>query len=480
MDKSHDTAASRWVLVLTSVASLMVALDAMVVTMALNTIHADLRTSIEALEWTVNAYNLTFAVLLLTGTALGDRFGRRRLFMAGLGLFMTASAGCALAEDAAWLIAARALQGVGAALVMPLGMALLGVAFPREQRGKALGIFSSITGIALIAGPLVGGAIAEGIAWQWIFWINVPIGLILLPLIRTRIPESVGPRAPLDIGGLVLVTGAAFGVIWGLMSSTRHGWSDPESSASLAAGIVLGSVFVAWEKSVSAPMVPMSFFRVPAFSSAIAASWLFYAAMYGTLFLLPQFLQVGQSATPLGAGLRLLPWTATLFVFAPIGGNLIRRAGERRIVIIGLLMQAAGMVWVALVARPDLPYIGLVAPLILTGAGVSLAMPAAQNAILGAVAPTEIGKASGIFNMFRYLGGAFGIVVQVAVLGGAANVPSAESFSAGFARAMATAAALSLVGAIVATGLPRRSSEPQLPATSPTTRTRTRTELPGR
>jgi EmrB/QacA subfamily drug resistance transporter len=455
-----------WVLALTSVASFMVALDALVVTTALSTIRLDLGASIEALEWTVNAYNLSFAVLLLTGAALGDRFGRRRMFAVGLGLFVAASAACALAGSAGWLIAARAVQGVGAALVMPLAMALLGAVFPREERGKALGIFSGVTGLALIAGPVVGGAVAEGIAWQWIFWLNVPIGLIAIPLALRRIPESFGPRTALDIKGLVLVTGAAIGLVWGLMRGNSAGWGSIEIVAALLLGCLLVGAFVAWERRADAPMVPMRFFRSRAFSAGIAASFLFYAAMYGTLFFLPQFLQIAQGNGPLGAGLRLLPWTATTFVVAPIAGGLVNRLGERKLIVVGLLLQAIGMAWVGLIAAPDLAYAKLVVPLILAGAGVTMAMPPAQSAVLGSVAGTEIGKASGIFNMARFLGGAFGIAILAAVFAGTGSLVSTEAFSAGFAAAIGVSAALSLVAAIVGLRLPARREATVVEATT--------------
>jgi EmrB/QacA subfamily drug resistance transporter len=451
-----EKATKRWVLALASVASFMVALDALVVTTALSAIRLDLGASIEALEWTVNAYNLCFAVLLLTGAALGDRLGRRRMFAVGLGLFVAASAACALAGSAGWLIAARAAQGTGAALVMPLAMALLSAAFPREERAKALGIFSGLTGLALIAGPVVGGAIAEGIAWQWIFWINIPIGLITIPLVRRRILESFGPGTAIDIPGLALVTGAALALVWGLMRGNSAGWASPEVVAALAAGLLLVVAFVAWELRAREPMVPMRFFRSRAFSSGIASSFLFYASMYGVLFFLPQFLQVAQGHRPLGAGLRLLPWTATLFVFAPIGGALINRIGERPLVVLGLLLQAVGFSWIALIATPDLAYAELVAPLIVAGAGVSAAMPAAQNAVLSSVAAAEVGKASGAFNMWRFLGGAFGIAILVAVFAGTGNVGSPEAFSAGFAPAIGVAAALSLLGAVAGMWQPVR------------------------
>jgi EmrB/QacA subfamily drug resistance transporter len=458
LGKSSEGAMKAWVLALVSVASFMVFLDAMVVTTALSTIRRDLNASLEALEWTVNAYNLSFAVLLLTGAALGDRLGRRRMFAAGLALFVVASAACALAGSAGWLIAARALQGAGAALAMPLAMTLLSAAFPREQRAKALGIFSSVSGLALIAGPAVGGAITQGFAWQWIFWINIPIGLIVIPLALSRIPESYGPRAPLDVGGIALAAGAALGVVWGLMRANNVGWTSLEVVAALVTGIALAAAFVAWEMRAREPMMPMRLFRSRAFSSGIVASFLFYASMYGVLFLLPQFLQVAQGHDPLGTGLRLLTWTATLFVFAPFGGALVNRIGERPLVVGGVFLQAIGFAWIAAIAAPDLAYGRLVPPLILAGTGVSMAMPAAQNAILGAVAASEVGKASGTFNMLRFLGAVFGIAVLVAMFARNGSVDSPQAFSAGFVPAIAVSAGLSFLAAIVGMWLPGRRS----------------------
>jgi EmrB/QacA subfamily drug resistance transporter len=456
MKQPTEKALKAWVLALASVASLMVALDALVVTTALGTIRLDLGASIEALQWTMNAYNLSFAVLLLTGAALGDRFGRRRIFIVGLSLFVAASAACALARDAGSLIAARTVQGVGAALVMPLAMALLSAAFPPQERGKALGIFSGLTGLALIAGPVVGGAVAEGIAWQWIFWINIPIGLIAIPLARSRIPESFGPGTAIDIPGVVLVTGAALGLVWGLMRGNNAGWMSPEVVAALAAGVLLAVAFIAWELRAEAPMLPMRLFRSRAFSSGNAASFLYSASLYAAVFLMAQFLQTALSYGPLGAGLRLLPWTATLFVFAPLAGALVNRVGERSLIVFGLVLQAIGMAWIALIAAPDLAYAALVAPLIIAGAGVSMAMPAAQNAVLSSVAQTEIGKASGTFNTLRFLGGVSGIAITVAVFARSGSFGSAQAFSAGFVSAIGVSAVLSLLGAVAGMWQPAR------------------------
>lgn len=458
MKEFNEKAARARVLALTSIASFMVALDALVVTTALSTIRRDLGASIEALEWTVNAYNLSFGVLLLTGAALGDRFGRRRMFATGIALFVAASAACALSTSVDWLIAARAAQGVGAALVMPIAMAILSAAFPREERGKALGIFSGITGLALIAGPVLGGLIAEGFTWQWIFWINVPIGIVVIPLVLGRIKESFGADSRLDIVGLVLATGAALATAWALTRGNNAGWASPEVVASLVVALSLAFIFVIWEQRTREPMVPMRLFRSRVFSSGIAASFLFYAAMYGVLFFVAQFLQTAQGYGPLGTGLRLIPWTATLFVFAPIAGRLVNRVGERPLVVVGLLLQTIGFAWIALIAAPDLAYAKLVAPLIVAGAGVSMAMPAAQNAVLSSVAAHEIGKASGTFNMLRFLGGVFGIATLVAVFAGSGSVGSPQAFSDGFVRAIGVAAILSLFAAIAGMGLRRETA----------------------
>ena len=456
---TSETAGSRahtWVLALTSLASFMVALDALVVSTALSTIRRDFGTSMEALEWTINAYNLSFAVLLLTGAALGDRFGRRRIFVVGLAVFTLASMACALAPDVNWLIAARAVQGAGGAMVMPLAMALLSTAFSPTERARALGIFSGVTGLALVAGPVVGGAIVQGVDWHWIFWLNVPIGLVTIVLTRARISESAGPTAALDTTGLVLASVSALAAVWGLSRTNVAGWTSSEVVSALALGVVFGIAFVAWQLRARQPMIPMRLFRSRAFSAANAACFLFTGAVYGALFFNAQFLQTAQGFAPFDAGLRLLPWTATLFIFAPLAGRLVNRLGERPLIVVGLLMQAIGLAWLARAATPDLAFPELALPLVVAGAGVSLAMPAAQNAVLSAVRPTEIGKASGTYNMLRFLGGAFGIALAGTVFAATGGFGSSELFSAGYASALGASAALSLAAALVGLLVPPR------------------------
>jgi EmrB/QacA subfamily drug resistance transporter len=448
--------ARRWVLALTSAAALMVALDALVVTTALSAIRVDLGASLEELEWTINAYTLSLAVLLMTGAALGERFGRRRAFVAGIALFTAASAACALAPGVGWLIAARIVQGAGAALVMPLALALLSAAFPPDRRAAALGIFSGVTGLAVLGGPVVGGAITQGIAWQWIFWLNVPLGLALAPLARTRLSESFGPAARIDLAGMALVTGAAFGLVWGLVRANAAGWGSAEVVSALAAGAAVLAAFVAWERRAAAPMLPPRLFAARAFAAGNAAGFCLFGSIFGSVFFMAQFLQVAQGDGPFEAGLRLLPWTATLFVIAPVAGARIRRVGERPLVAGGLALQAAGLAWVALAAGPDLAYGALAVPLVVAGAGASMAIPAAQSAVVGAVDAADIGRASATFSALRQLGGAFGVAVLAAVFAGRGGYGSAQAFSDGFAPAVGVAAALSLSCALLALALPRR------------------------
>jgi EmrB/QacA subfamily drug resistance transporter len=445
-----------WVMGLTAIASLMVALDVTVVATALSTIHRHLGASIAQLEWTVNAYSLSFAVLLMTGSALGDRFGRRRLFAWGLALFVAASAACALAPNVGLLIAARAVQGAGAAVIAPVSLALLTAAFPPERRGTALGIFGGITGLAVLSGPVIGGAVTQGLAWQWIFWLNVPIGLLAIPLVLSRIEESRGPRTSLDIPGLALVTVSAFGIVWGLVRGNAAGWGSLEVVGTLAAGVVLAVAFIGWERRSQEPMLPTRLFRSRAFGLGNATNFLLYGALFSAVFFIPQFLQTGLGEGPLETGVRLLPWTGTVFIISPLSGAMVDRIGERPLIVTGLLIQAAGMLWIALIARRGMSYPQLIPPLILAGAGISLAIPAAQNSVVSSVANDDIGKASGTYGTMRQLGGVFGVAIAVALFTGAGSFVSPGAFSDGFVPAIAVSAALSLGGALTGFAIPAR------------------------
>jgi len=448
---------------LTAIGSLMAALDTLVVSTALSTIRLDLGASVEQLEWTVNAYNLSFAVLLITAAALGDRYGRRRFYAVGLGLFTASSAAAALAPDAGTLIAARAVQGAGAALIMPLGLALLSAAFPPEKRGAAIGIFSAITGVAVASGPLVGGAVVEGISWEWIFWVNVPIGLIAIPLVLSRMRESHGPDAGLDIRGLALITAGALALVWGLVRGNQAGWGSAEVAGSLVAGAVLAAAFVAWELRAPEPMLPMRFFRSRAFSAGNAAIFFTFGSLFGAVFFFAQLLQQVLGYGPLDAGLRLLPWTATFITIAPIAGAMADRIGERPLMVGGLTLQSVGMAWVALIVEPGMAYSQLIAPFIVAGVGVSMAIPAAQNSVVGSAGNDAIGKAAGTNSMMRELGGVFGIAIVVAVFAGAGGYASAQAFADGFTPAILVGAGLALAGALAGLALPGRRPAPAAP-----------------
>ena len=461
--------AAIWVLALASVASLMVALDMLVVTTALSTIRLHLHASLSQLEWTVNAYTLAVAVLLLPAATLGERYGRRRILAVGLSMFTAASAACALAPDVALLIVARAVQGAGSALVIPTALALLGAAFGPERRAWALGIFSAIIGVAVLGGPVIGGAVTQGVAWQWIFWINIPIGLITIPLVVRKINESRGSKAKLDLPGLTFATGAALGLVWGLVRSDSAGWTSAEVIGALAGGLLLTIAFVSWELRAAEPMLPMRLFRSRALSSGNAAIFFLWGSLSGAVFFTAQFLQIAQRHGPLDAGVRLLPWTATLFVVAPIAGKQIARVGERPLAAVGLALQALGMGWVALTATPTVAYAELAVPLMIAGARVSMAIPAVQNAVLGAVAPADIGKASGTLNMIRQLGGVFGIAILAAVFTATGGYTSPHAFSDGYTTAIALSAAFSLAGSLAGLALPRRpaAGRASAPSTAP-------------
>ena len=455
-----------WILALTSAASLMVSLDVQVVATALPVIRLQLHASLAALEWTVNAYTLSFAVLLLTGAALGERLGRRRMLAAGVGLFTAASAACALAPDAGALVAARAIQGAGAALMLPLALALLSAAFPPQRRAWALGIFSSVTGIAVLAGPVVGGAVTQGLAWPWIFWLNIPIGLIMIPLILAKIQnqEAERARASLDPAGLLLATGGALGIVWALIRADGLGWASPEIAATLAAGIVLVAAFVAWELRAADPMVPLRLFRSRPIAAGNAAAFCVFAVLLAMVFFMAQFLETGLGYGPLGAGLRLLPGWATLTVIAPFTGVLISRLGERLLVAGGLTVVAGALTWIALIARTGLPYGELVAPLLLAGCGASIAIPATMSAVMTSVPPAAIGQASGVLNTLRQLGGVFGVAICAAVFAARGHYASPATFVAGFGPAMGACAGLAVLGAAAGLVIPGRAL---VPATEP-------------
>ncbi len=446
-----------WTFAITSTALFMVTLDNLVVTTALPVIRVDLHAGLSGLEWTVNAYTLTFAVLLLTGAALGDRFGRRLMFTIGLSIFTLASAAAALAPSIGALDAARAVQGLGGAIVLPLTLTILSSAVPRERRGLALGAWGGISGLAVALGPLVGGAVVDGISWHWIFWLNVPIGLVLIPLGYRNLQESHGPASRLDLPGLGLVSAGLFGIVWGLVRGNSVGWSSAEIVGALVAGFVLVAAFVAWELRTDQPMLPMRFFRNRTFALANIASLFMFFGMFGSIFLLAQFFQTVQGYSPLGSGLRILPWTAMPIFIAPIAGALSDKIGGHILMGAGLLLQAVGLAWIAEVSAPTSAYSAIVIPFILSGAGMALFFAPVANVVLSAVRPEEEGQASGANNAIRELGGVFGVAVLASIFSGYGGYQSGATFVDGMRPAVFVGAAVVALGGLAALAIKRRS-----------------------
>ncbi len=430
------TKSAGWALALTSVAFFMTALDALVVITALPAIHAGLGGSVSTLEWTINAYTLTLAAGIITAAALGDRLGRRRMYVVGLLLFTAASAACALAPNAGLLIGARAVQGLGAALITPLSLTILASAFPAERRGTIVGIWGAIGGLAIAGGPLVGGAVVQGLDWHWIFWLNVPVGLAAAALAMSRLPESRGPAARLDLPGVAMAAIGSVALAWGLVRTTDVGWGSPQVIGALILAAVLIAGFVAWERQASEPMLPLRLLRVPAFAAANATGFLTMASITSAAFLMAQYFQLGLGYSPLSTGLRFLPWTLTPLLIAPAAGALADRIGSRPLMSLGLALQGAGLVWIAI--------------------------PTVPTSALNAVPPAEMGKASGVQNTLQRFGAVFGVAIVAAVFSANGHLSSPTAVISGFRPALAAAAGLSVIGALTALGVGGRRRSPSV------------------
>jgi EmrB/QacA subfamily drug resistance transporter len=445
-----------WTLAIVSVALFMVTLDNLVVTNALVSIREDLGASLEDLEWTVNAYTLSFAVFLLTGAALGDRLGRRRMFTVGVAIFTLASAAAALAPSTEALIAARALQGLGAAVITPLSLTLLSEAFAADRRGLALGIWSGVSGLGVALGPVVGGAVVEGFSWQWIFWLNVPVGLALLPAAVSILRESHGPNATLDLPGLALASTGLLGLVFGIVRAQSLGWTSTTVVGSLAGGAVLLAGFVLWESRTSSPMLPMRFFRDRGFAATNGVSLAMFFGAFGAIFLLAQFFQVAQGYSPLEAGIRTLPWTAMPIFVAPVAGILSDRIGSRPLMAAGLALQASALAWLAVTTEPDMAYATMVPAFVMAGTGMALVFAPAANAVLASVRPEEAGQASGATNTIREIGGVLGVAVLSTVFTGAGDFGTPQAYVDGLVPAVWVGAVVLVIGALVALLVPRR------------------------
>jgi EmrB/QacA subfamily drug resistance transporter len=456
-----------WTLIIVSLGLFMVVLDNLVVNTALPSIRRDLGASIQSLEWTVNAYVLSYAVLLLTGSALGERFGRKRMFMAGIAIFTVASAGAALAPSAGLLIAARAAQGLGAAISTPLTLTLLADAFPPDRRGLALGVWSGISGVAVALGPLVGGAVIQLSSWHWIFWINVPIGAALVPLAGLRLRESYGTATTVDLRGLILSGAGLFGVVFGLVRSQSLGWGAPPVVISLSAGVVLLVLFALAELRVQEPMLPLDFFARRSFAVTNVVSLAMYFGMFGSIFFLSQLLQNVLHNSPLQAGVKLLVWTGATMLVAPLAGYFSERIGSRLFMAAGLALQALALGWLATLVVPDESYASMVVPFILAGAGMALVFAPSANAVLSSVRADQAGQASGATNAIRELGGVLGISVLGTVFTSNGSYASGPAFISGLTPALWVGTAVLAVGALTALALPFSSRAEALAQVAP-------------
>jgi EmrB/QacA subfamily drug resistance transporter len=454
MSTTSDTRRRGWTLVIVSIGLFMVVLDNLVVNVALPSIHRQLGASIQSLEWTVNAYVLAYAVLLLTGAALGDRFGRKRIFIAGIALFTVSSAAAALAPTIGLLIAARASQGVGAAIATPLTLTLLADAFPPDRRGMAIGIWSGISGIAVALGPLVGGAVIQLSSWHWIFWINVPIGLVLVPLAARQLGESYGPSRDLDMAGLGLVSTGLFGIVYGLVQSQSHGWTDPGVLIGLGLGAALVVAFVVHELRTAHPMLPMSFFAERSFTVTNTVSLAMYFGMFGSIFFLSQFMQNVLHNTPLQAGVKLLVWTGATMIVSPLAGFFSERFGSRVFMATGLALQAIALGWLATLTSVDQSYASMIGPFVFAGSGMALVFAPAANAVLSSVRTDQAGQASGATNAIRELGGVLGIAVLATVFTSHGGYSSPQAFVNGLVPALWVGVAVLGLGSLVAAALP--------------------------
>ena len=456
MPQLRNRSITAWTFAITSIALFMVALDNLVVVTALPVIRADLGASLQDLEWMVNAYTLTFAVLLLTGAALGDRFGRRRVFIIGVVIFTIGSAAAALAPNSTVLILARAMQGVGGAIVTPLTLTILSAAVSPERRPLALGAWGGIGGLAIAIGPVVGGAIAQGVNWHWIFWLNVPVGIIAALLAYFRLEESYGPEGRLDVPGLALVSFGLLGLVWSTIHGNDRGWTDPQILAGYAIGAALLVGFILWERRANSPMLPLRLFRSRGFTTANVTSLLMYFGMFGSIFLLSQYFQVVQGMNPFESGLRVLPWTIMPAFVAPIAGLLSARIGARPIVATGLALMSIGLAWLASIVTPTTPYSAFVLPFIVSGAGMGMFFAPIANVVLSAVRRDEEGKASGANNAIREIGGVFGVAVLAAVFTAHGSYFNPQAYVNGLVPAVWLGAAVVAVAAVAALFIPNR------------------------
>jgi len=444
-----------WLTILAaSLPMFMATLDNLVVTNALPVLQRDLGASIEQLQWFINAYSLSFASLILMAVALGDRFGRRRVFVMGIAVFSVASALCALSTSPDTLIAARVLQGLGAAALMPLSLAILAGSVPKKVRPLAIGIWGGVAGLGVALGPLIGGAVVEGFTWHAIFWLNVPVGLVAIPLIYRALGEAFGDRVRLDVVGLALAATGVFGLVFGIVRGNDAGWASGQVLAGLLGGGGLVLAFLWWEGRVSDPLLPLHLFRDRSFSAANAVGITLSLGMFGAVFILIQFLQVVQGYSPLHAGVLTMPWTMAPLIVAPLSGLIAPRVGTRALIVTGLTFQASGLAWIALVTSPTVAYSSLVPAFVVAGVGMGLVFAPSATAVLANMRDEDHAKASGTNSTLREIGVALGIAILTAVFTAAGGEFTPTGFTHAAIPAIWTGAAFLALAAFFGTRLP--------------------------
>ncbi|GIG55023.1 MFS transporter [Demequina activiva] len=435
----------------------MAMLDNLVVTNALPVLATDLNASLEHLQWFINAYSLSFASFILMAVALGDRFGRRRVFMWGVGVFTAASILCALATSPEFLIAARAIQGIGAAALLPLSLAILTTNVEPRQRPLAIGIWGGVGGLGVALGPVIGGAVVEGLTWHAIFWLNVPVGLLSIPLIRFALKETYGDRVRLDLAGLVLGMAGVFGVVFGIVRGNEAGWTSGQVLAGLVGGGAMLIAFALWERRTSAPLLPLTLFRDRSFTAANTVGLIFSLGMFGSIFILIQFLQVVQANSPLEAGVMTMPWTLAPLFVAPLTGLLTPRVGTRALIVAGLAAQTVGLAWLAAILDPAVSYGQLVPAFLLCGIGMALVFAPSSTAVLANMREADHAKASGTNSTMREIGVALGIAVLAAVFTASGGEFTPTGYTDAASDAVFVGAAALAVATVVGLFLPSRA-----------------------
>ena len=445
-------------LVAASLPMFMATLDNLVMTSALPVIRADLGSTVSQLSWFMNAYTLAFASFMLPAATLGDRLGRRRVMIAGLSVFTLASIASALSTSSEALIAARAVQGVGAAAIMPLSLTLLASSVPERRRAMAIGIWGGVSGLGVALGPVVGGAVVEGVSWQAIFWLNIPVSLVALPLLMLAVRESRGTWQRLDPVGTALLGGAVFLGIWGIVHGNDDGWGALGVLAPLVLAGLLVPAYLLWARGRDHAVLPLRLFASRGFSVANVIGLTFTIGMFGTVFLLAQYLQVVQGYSPLEAGLRTLPWTAAPMVVAQIAGALASRTGLRALLLVGLTLQTGSLVWFAWLTEHGSAYSAFLVPLAMAGVGMGLTFAPSATAVLQGLPDGDFATASSANSTVREFGVALGIALLTAVFLGNGGQISPEGYDGAIGPALLTGAAavaVALGAAVFAPGRPR-------------------------